>query len=268
MPPSGMAGLRLLLAAVGLASASLVPSAPGASAASWTPPPTGVDWDYQIGGVRSAPADVGIIDRDRNAAPMAGRYNICYVNAFQTQADERDFWRASPRRWRLVLKDHGHAVVDSVWGEWVLDIRTAHKRHRLRDIVGRWTDGCAADGFDAVELDNLDSFSRSHGLVSRADARAYAALLTARAHAAGLAVAQKNWVELGEAGPKLGFDFAIAEECGRWRECAGYVATYGERVLDVEYRDQDFSWACAHFPDLSIVRRNVNVTPGGPAQWC
>ena len=50
----------------------------------------------------------------------------------------------------------------------------------------------------------------------------YARLLTARAHEADLAVAQKNWVELGERGPRIGFDFAVAEECGRWRECAGY----------------------------------------------
>lgn len=267
-----MAGLRSLvvagLLAVALSSAGLAGAAPPALGSSWTPPPVGTHWDYQIGGVRTAPSSFGIIDRDRNAAPMAGRYNICYVNGFQTQADEKHFWRDSPGRWRLVLKDNGHAVVDSVWGEWVLDIRTPHKRARLSTIVGRWTDGCAAKGYDAVEFDNLDSFSRSHGLISRADARAYAALLTARAHDDGLAAAQKNWVELGDAGPKLGFDFAIAEECGRWHECAGYIATYGAEVLDVEYRDQDLDWVCSHFPGLTVVRRDVDVSPSGPRGTC
>ena len=37
-----------------------------------------------------------------------------------------------------------------------LDTRTDAKRRQLARIVGRWIDGCAADGFDAVEFDNLD----------------------------------------------------------------------------------------------------------------
>ena len=49
-------------------------------------------------------------------------------------------------------------------------------------IVGRWVDGCAADGFDAVEFDNLDSFTRSHGLIERRQALAYARLLVRAAH--------------------------------------------------------------------------------------
>jgi hypothetical protein len=169
----------------------------------------------------------------------------------------------------LVLKRDGGPVVDESWGEWLLDIRTPHKRQRLAAIVGRWVDRCAADGFAAVELDNLDSFSRSHGLLSPADARRYARLLTQRAHVAGLAVAQKNWVELGGRGPDLGFDFAVAEECGRWRECAGYVATYGDHVLVVEYRRVDFRWSCRHFGDrLSVVRRDLGLSPSGVRRWC
>jgi hypothetical protein len=42
---------------------------------------------------------------------------------------------------------------------------------------------------------------------------AYARRLVRRGHRAGLAVAQKNTVELD--GRKAGFDFAVAEECGR-----------------------------------------------------
>ena len=40
---------------------------------------------------------------------------------------------------------------------------------KLAGIVGRWIAGCADDGFDAVELDNLDSFTRSRQLIERAD---------------------------------------------------------------------------------------------------
>ena len=145
---------------------------------------------------------------------------------------------------------------------------TAARRERLARIVAGWTAGCAEDGYDAVELDNLDSFARSRGLLTGADARAFARLLVTDAHAVDLAVAQKNWVELGERGPRLGFDFAITEECGRWRECQGYVDTYGAHVLMVEYRDVDLVWTCDRFGDHPVVRRDLALSAGGVRAWC
>ena len=61
--------------------------------------PVGVDVDYQLGGVRDVPARVGIVVRDRAADPLPDHYNVCYVNGFQTQPDEKRFWR---ERWGLV----------------------------------------------------------------------------------------------------------------------------------------------------------------------
>ena len=227
-------------------------------------PPTGTDWDYQLGGARPVPAHVGIVERDRRARPVAGKYNICYVNGFQTQADEKRFWR---RHWSLVLKRDRRPVVDSVWGEWLLDIRTKSTRMALARIMGRWTGGCAADGFDAVEYDNLDSFSRSHGLLTRRDAKAYAALLVKRAHGHDLAVAQKNWAEWD--GTVVGFDFAVAEQCAQYRECGSYVAHYGSRVLAVEYADRAFHRACRNWSDrIAVVRRDVDLTRHGVRRWC
>ena len=246
---------------LGAALAALLLGVP----ATVTLPPVDADWDYQLGGARGVPDHVTVVDRDRKAEPLEGAYSICYVNGFQSQPDEKRFWRD---HWSLVLKEDGEPVVDEAWGEWLLDIRTTAKRGRLAEIVGRWTARCADDGFSAVEYDNLDSFSRSHGLVSRADARAFARLLVASAHDAGLAAGQKNWVELGEDGPEIGFDFAIAEECGRWRECQGYVDTYGEHVLVVEYRRVDFRWTCDRFGSLSVVRRDVDLGDDGIRRWC
>jgi hypothetical protein len=229
-----------------------------------TPPPAGTDFDYQLGGNRPVPGRVGIVVRDRNAAPAAGRYSVCYVNGFQTQPDERRFWR---KHWRLVLKRNGQPVVDDAWGEWLLDIRTPTRRRKLARIVGRWINGCAADGFAGVEFDNLDSFARSRGLLDRRDSTAFARLLVRRAHAAGLAAAQKNRAQWD--GTAVGFDFAIAEECARWRECGSYVAHYGSRVLAVEYRRRDFRRACRAWSDrISVVRRDLALSRHGVRRWC
>lgn len=226
--------------------------------------PVGTDVDYQLGGARDVPDHVGIVVRDRTTRPLEGTFDVCYVNGFQTQDDERSFWR---RHWRLVLKDGGEPVTDEAWGEWLLDVRTPAGRAALARIVGRWTRGCAADGFDAVEFDNLDSFTRSHHLITRRQAVAYAALLVGRAHDAGLEAGQKNLA--GFDGTTIGYDFAVAEECGRYRECSAYTAGYGDRVLAIEYRRRDFRWTCRHVGDeLAVVLRDRDLTPKGVHTWC
>jgi hypothetical protein len=241
-----------------------VPAGAATAGTTITLPPTGTDWDYQLGGSRPVPASVGIVERDRRASPNAGTYDICYVNGFQTQADEKAFWH---RHWSLVLKRDGKPVVDSVWGEWLLDLRTADQRSALAAIMGRWTDRCAKDGYQAVEYDNLDSFNRSHGLITTAETKAYASLLVGRAHDAGLAAAQKN--RAGWDGTTVGFDFAIAEQCAQYDECGSYVDHYGSHVLAVEYHDASFARACRDWADrIAVVRRDVNLTRHGTRRWC
>jgi hypothetical protein len=257
--------MRLILLTV-LALPALVVGllAPAYAGRSVSLPPTGTDWDYQLGGARSVPHHVGIVERDRLAKPVPGKYDICYVNGYQTQVEQKRFWH---RHWSLVLKDAGRPVKDSVWGEWLLDTRTAAKRHALVAIIGGWTDRCARDGFDAVEYDNLDSFSRSHHLLTRGDNRRFAAALVKRAHADGLAAAQKNWAEWD--GTAVGFDFAIAEQCGQYRECASYTQSYGDHVLAVEYAAKAFRWTCQHFGGrIAVVRRDVDLTRHGVRRWC
>ncbi len=228
-------------------------------------PPSGAAWDYQIGGARAVGEEVAIVVRDRTARP-AGRYDVCYANGHQTQPDEMAFWRQRPG---LILRRDGRPVVDSAWAEQLLDVRTPAKRARLAAIVGGWMRGCAERGYEAVEVDNLDAWTRSTGLIRRAEALAYARLLNERAHDLGLAVAQKNTPQLGGLGRRVGFDFAVAEECGRYAECGDYVATYGGRVLAVEYRRADFDWACARWGDrLGVLLRDLAVSPGGVTARC
>ncbi|MEU4175771.1 endo alpha-1,4 polygalactosaminidase [Streptomyces sp. NPDC026589] len=227
------------------------------------PPGADVTFDYQIGGAYTPPAGVGAVSRDRGDEPAEGLYNVCYVNAFQTQPDALDRWEKDNPD--LLLRDgDGDLVNDEEWGEALLDTSTADRRTRLADIVGGWVDGCAKSGFQAVEPDNLDSYERSKGLLTRAHNAAFAKLLADRAHAAGLAIGQKNTTDLLEQRETIGFDFAVAEECGRYDECDAYASAYGDRVFVVEYTDDDYAKACSSVgAKVSVVRRDLDVRPAG-----
>jgi hypothetical protein len=224
-------------------------------------PPADGGLDYQLGGAYPPPDGVEIVSRDRNASPADGLYNICYVNGFQAQEDEADWWLSEHPD--LVLRDNnGDPVIDQDWNEMLLDTSTADKRMALAEIVGGWISGCGDAGFDAVEIDNLDSYSRSNGLLDQDGAVGLMALLSASAHADGMAIAQKNSTELVGRQAEMGTDFVVAEECSRYSECGDYIDAYGDAVLMIEYRQNDFTQGCSDWPDHSIVLRDLDlVTP-------
>ncbi|WNF25416.1 endo alpha-1,4 polygalactosaminidase [Streptomyces sp. C11-1] len=257
-------GAGLLLSGV-LATGSPAPPAPPAPKV--VPPTANATFDYQIGGAYPPPAGVEAVARDRGDQPAEGLYNVCYVNAFQAQPDALAWWRKNDPD--LLLRDSdGDLVNDEAWGEALLDTSTAAKRSRLAVIVGDWIDGCAKAGFQAVEPDNLDSYERSGGLLTPAHNAAFAELLATRAHAAGLAIGQKNSTDLLERREAIGFDFAVSEECGRYDECADYASAYDDRVFVVEYTARDFARACSSVgARLSVVRRDLDVRPAGRAGY-
>ncbi|MEU3520568.1 endo alpha-1,4 polygalactosaminidase [Streptomyces sp. NPDC006654] len=260
------------LAAVFLAVALLVAGCSGtpttdAGGTSRTPtanvsaPPVHAGVDYQLGGAYTPPKGVSVVSRDHTASPAAGLYNICYVNAFQAQPDAQKEWDAD-----LLLRDgSGKVVMDEDWGEAMLDIGTPGKRARIAQKVDGWIDECADKGFDAVEPDNYDSYTRApHGLLTAADAEAFQTLLARHAHARHLAVAQKNTLELAKDRERVGLDFAVVEECGQYDECGSYVDAFGDHVIVVEYTEKGMRKACAGWGDrISIVRRDLDVTPAG-----
>ena len=256
-----------ILAALG--ALLLCTAAPSAARPAVALPPVAGVFDYQLGGSYRPASDVQIVDRDRTSSPAAERYSICYINAFQTQADEHSFWtRQHPH---LLLRRDGRLVQDPGWpGEYVLDTSSADKRAGLAHIVGSWIDGCARKGFDAVEPDNLDSWTRHgvHGALTEADNLAFATMLVHRAHADGLAVAQKNTAQVSKLGrAKVGFDFAVAEECSEYHECGSYTRWYGRRVIEIEYTDNPrsaYTRTCrAHSGRFSIILRDRDVVPRG-----
>ncbi|KUJ66300.1 hypothetical protein ACZ90_38515 [Streptomyces albus subsp. albus] len=256
------AGLLLYDASAGGTSRPATRPAPDA-APRVVPPAADAPFDYQIGGPYRPAAKVRAVSRDRAAKPVRGLYNVCYVNAFQAQPDELRWWQS--KHPDLLLKDAaGRPVVDEDWNEVLLDTSTADKRERLAAIVGGWIKGCAASGFQAVEPDNLDSYDRSKGLLRQSDNAAFARLLARRSHAAGLAIGQKNTAEMLGRRTTIGFDFAVAEECGRYDECGAFAKAYRDRVFVIEYRNADFAKSCRIWGEhLSIVRRDVDVRPKG-----
>lgn len=231
-------------------------------------PPAGVVVDYQLGGGYPVPDGAEGVVRDVTDEPEPGLWSACYVNGFQTQPGDRDAWLADHPD--LVLRDvAGEPVVDEGWpDELLLDTTTEANRAALAEVVGAQVRACAERGFAAVELDNLDSWTRSGGLLDEDGAVDLATRLVAVAHDAGLAAGQKNTPQLGTRGrDEAGFDFAVAEECAQYDECAAYTDVYGDAVLDVEYTDDGFAAACAD-PDRpsSTIRRDRDLTtPDDPA---
>ncbi len=229
--------------------------------------PAGAAADYQLGGAYPPPAGVTVVTRDSTEQPATGVYNICYVNGFQTQPGEG--WLDD----QVLLDGDGERLVDPNWpDENIIDISSAATRAGAADRINGRTDACASAGFNAVEFDNLDSYTRSNGALSLDDAIAFASLLVQHAHTLGLAVGQKNTGELGTRGrDDIGFDFAVVEECDQFEECADFVAVYGDRVIDIEYTDElrrPFDEVCADpaTPPTTILR-DRDLVPVGDADY-
>jgi hypothetical protein len=252
------------------AAAPASPTRSGAPA-EVAPPPLGADFDYQLGGAAEPADGVRVVARDSTDAPAPGLYGICYVNGFQTQPGEGDDWLAEAPG--LVLHDGDEPFVDPGWpDEYLLDTTTPEKRAGILERVGPVIAGCATSGFQAVEIDNLDSWTRSDGLLTEEGSIALAAAYADLAHESGLAIAQKNGAGRSAAlRDAVGFDFAVTEECARYDECADYLEAYDGLVFDIEYaepRDAEvdaFAERCgADDVPASMILRDVDLTtPGG-----
>lgn len=230
-----------------------------------TLPPEDAAPDYQLGEAYPPEPQVGIVVRDRTAAPAEGLYSICYVNGFQTQPGELDAWPGE-----LLLKDaDDNTVFDPDWpDEALLDTSTEAHRAAIVEIVEPWIRECADAGYLGVEFDNLDTYARSDGALTFEHNAALATALVDVAHDAGLAAGQKNAAEDAAAlRAASGFDFAVTEECAQFDECDAYEDVYGDHVIAVEYDEATFRAACEdeRMPDAAVLRDRDLTAPGDPA---
>ncbi|KAG7093134.1 hypothetical protein E1B28_009417 [Marasmius oreades] len=259
-----------------------------------TPLPANGKFDYQIGGAYTPDVDVQVVTRDRTDSPAPNKYNICYINAFQTQTDDNAFWKCkffylalsdpqpifihiapAPERDHLLLRRaNGNYFIDPGWpGEILFDTSTAANREEIATIINGWISGCQQSGFSAIEPDNFDSYSRSNGRLTFNNNVQLAKLLADYAHSLNMAFGQKNAAEKSvQAKAGAGFDFAIAEQCQEFDECDSYTDVYGNQVLEIEYYDtglsgnglDNFNDACqARGSQISVIFRDVDVKPAG-----
>ncbi|HWM34355.1 MAG TPA: endo alpha-1,4 polygalactosaminidase [Pseudolysinimonas sp.] len=257
--------MRAQVTVIGVAALLLTGCIPAAADPPRELPPAGAAFDYQLGGGYEL-AGVRVIARDSTDEP-GGSYAICYVNGFQTQPGEGEHWLDEHPD--LVLRDPaGDPLADPGWpDEYLLDTSTDDKRMRIAALLGTVVTSCATGGFDAVEIDNLDSYSRSGGALTLDDNIDLAARYARVAHGLGLAIAQKNGAgHSARLRDEAGFDFAVAEQCMRYQECADYLDAYDGLVFDIEY-EGDFAAFCAdpRRPASMILRDRGLATPADPA---
>ncbi|MGO2151931.1 MAG: endo alpha-1,4 polygalactosaminidase [Microbacterium gubbeenense] len=274
---AGVIAATALLAACSSGAADAV--TPTSDSSAFELPPTSGVFDYQLGGaydeldLGDEPVGIDVVVRGATSKPLDGAYSVCYVNGFQTQPDDAEFWLEYED---LLLHDSaGDLVIDPEWpDEYVLDPSSAEARQRILEILGPVIDGCAADGFDAVEIDNLDTWTR-FDQIDEVGAHELAGEYVARTHDAGMAIAQKNAAEITQvAHDEIGFDFAVTEECGVWEECAAYTDVYGDHVLQIEYpaalgeAEMTFDEVCALTDRATLtILRDVELVSAGTAGY-
>jgi hypothetical protein len=260
-----------------------------AQASTYKLPPVGQDqWYWQIGGgslpsmtaAYPAPGSANIWDTDdfsdansmgSNNEPngpstivselhASGKYSICYIEAGAQQAepDQSDF----------ASTDYTNGSSTSTTqmqgypGEYWYDLRGfVNYKYGDSDSVlsgaasniaaglAQRIEGCAAEGQDAIEPDDLDGYTNTSQSgaagggwgMTQADAAGFEAWLATTAHADGLAIFQKNDGANSSVDEPY-FDGMIIEECNYYDDpCSGtggdataYLAAH-KPVLNAEY---------------------------------
>ena len=200
--------------------------------ARWVPPP-GASWQWQLTGRVDTTVDADVFDVDGvetgaetvAALHRAGRRVVCYVDAGAAEEFRPDRG-AFPDE---VLGDSG-----GFDRERLLDIR---RLDVLAPIMAARFDVCRDKGFDGIEADLADGYTRDSGFPLTADDQlTYNRMLADLAHERGLSIGLKN--DLDQVSELVDdFDFAVNEQCFEYGECAKLTpfVRAGKAVFSAEY---------------------------------
>jgi hypothetical protein len=223
--------------------ADAAPTPPPQADAAPTPPPAGTiwqphpgtTWQWQLTGTVNTSVAAQVYDIDLEGASASliaalhglGRKVICYFDvAYESYRSDASSFPAS------VLGNVMDGWPDERW----VDIRNPV----VLQIMGRRMDQAVQKGCDGVEADDIEHWSNNPGFpITLADNVAFAKALAAAAHARGLAIGLKNFLD---GVPQLvgHFDFAINEQCFQYDECdtlLPFVAA-NKAVFQCEYRSK------------------------------
>jgi hypothetical protein len=230
------------------------------SADMWLPAPTTQPWQYQLTGTIDAAQAAVMFDIDGFEAPQAkidtlktqGKSPVCYMSTGSWEN-----WRPDASSFPASVKGNSNGWPGEKW----LDIRQIST---LRPIMESRADICLQKGFVAIEWDNVDGYANNSGFpLTYADQIAYNEMLASVAHARGLSVGLKNDVDQV---PDLvdNFDFAVVEECHRYRECPGYkpFVNQNKAVFQVEYNLNNWATKCqkAAGRQFSLIVKDLDLT--------
>lgn len=286
---------RLAMAVVTIAAlhanAVVPPPEPCTSNTCWFPP-LATRWQYQLQG-RPTLAATGGINLDISAVPPNGGTAVrpdvfdidLYVDAAVTGNNDtlatstvtrihtgggKAVCYVSAGTFEPWRPDAG-AFPGSVQGRKVggfnekwLDIR---QLALLLPIMEARVQRCRQAGFDAVEWDNVDGYANRTGFPLTAQHQLeYNTRLANLAHAYGLTVGLKNDVgQVVQLEPY--FDFAVNEECARYRECDTLIPfrTANKAVFEVEYKRQGNICSAANSANRNAIIKTVDLfdTPWG-----
>ncbi|MBB5648911.1 endo alpha-1,4 polygalactosaminidase [Pedobacter cryoconitis] len=209
-----------------------------AAQVSWWQPKAGVTFDWCLDDLKNSDtftAEVVDVDAFTTTAQQVaalhaqGKKVIAYISAGTIEDDRPDI--------NLLPKE----VIGQVYPEWPkerwLDIR---QREKLRPWLNSRIDRILSKGFDAIEPDNLDSYSNETGFdISINDTKLYCDFLIKLAHDKGLGIGQKNVPELSAEYSKK-FDWVLTEDAfdQKWENDVKPYITQNKPVFAVEYTDQ------------------------------
>jgi len=202
-------------------------------AVAWRPA-VGTTWQWQLTGTIDQSVSAQMFDVDLFTTPAdtvaslhaGGHAAVCYINAGVFEN-----WRPDAALYPAAVMGNGYAG----WpGEQWLDIR---QWSVLRPIIEARMELCRSNGYDGIELDNVDGYSNDTGFpLTAADQLTFNRALASSAHARGLSVGLKNDVEQV---PDLvaQFDWALNEQCFEYSECDALrpFLNAGKAVFNVEY---------------------------------
>jgi hypothetical protein len=229
------------------------------AAVRWRPVPTTTPWQWQLQGHINLAIPAPVYDVDGFETPAStvrrlhglGRRVICYIDAGSWESYRPDAGSFP----RAVLGHRYAGFPDERW----LDIRHFHS---FAAVLERRFLMCAQKGFDAVEPDNLAGWENDTGFpITRTDQLRFNLWVARHVHALGLAVALKN--DGRQAGQLVDdFDFAIVEQCFRYRECGFYrtFIRHGKAVYETEYGRSPGSYcSAAQALDFSAIGKSISL---------